>query len=235
MDSPPGQYALAWEQNQIDDMVANVFGYHAIQLGLSKINFLRTSRISHKGVIALPGEGRTGAHQVLVADPRALPLESQSVDLLVLPHLLECSSHPHHVLREVERVLMPEGRVVISGFNPWSLWGLRERIPGLDPLLPWPAHMQVSLLRLKDWLELLSFELENSQFGGYVPLCESEQWLRRWSFMDRAGPRWWRVMGALYVMVAVKRVRGMRLVGPAWRRPAKQKANSGAVVRAEIK
>jgi len=235
MDSPPGQYALSWEQNQIDGMVANVFGYHAIQLGLSKKNFLRSSRISHKGVIALPGEARHLANQLLVADPRALPLESQSVDLLVLPHLLECSCHPHQVLREVERVLMPEGRVVISGFNPWSLWGLRERIPGLDPLLPWPAHMQVSLIRLKDWLELLSFELEGSQFGAYVLLCETQHWLKRWSFLDRFGPQWWRIMGALYVVVAVKRVRGMRLLGPAWRRPAKQKANSGAVVRAEMK
>src|SRR3546814_5437287 len=93
---------------------------------------------------------------------------------------------------DLERVLMPEGRVVISGFNPWSLWGASDRIPGLDPLLPVPAHMQVSLPRLKDWFKLLSFELDRGRFGCYAPPCTSQAWLDRWSFMDAAGDRWWR-------------------------------------------
>src|SRR5690554_1708857 len=132
-------------------MVANVFGYHAIQVGLPQYNYLRSSRILFKGRTRAIYDGAAEQGAVIVADPENLPFDTQSIDLLVLPHVLECSSNPHQVLREAERVLMPEGRVVISGFNPWSLWGARERIPGIDPLLPIPAHNQVSLVRLKDW------------------------------------------------------------------------------------
>ncbi len=229
LDTAPGQYVQAWEQKQIDGIVANVFGYHAIQIGLPQWDLLRTNRIPFKGRtrILFDKAGEQGA--VLVTDPEHLPFDTQSIDLLVLPHVLECSNAPHQILREAERVLMPEGRVVISGFNPWSLWGGRERVPGLDPLMPIPAHMQVSLVRLKDWFKLLSFELDRGRFGCYAPPCVSKTWLDRWAFMEAAGDRWWPVCGAVYVVSAVKRVAGMRLVGPAWK-TAKKRVRRQAVV-----
>ncbi len=140
----------------------------------------------------------------------------------MLPHVLECSTNPHQILREAERVLMPEGRVVISGFNPWSLWGARERVPGLEPLMPVAAHLQVSLPRLKDWFKLLSFEVDRGRFGCYAPPCVTEKWLQRWAFMDSAGDRWWPVCGAVYVVSAVKRVVGLRVIGPQWKRKTKR-------------
>lgn len=227
MDSPAGQYILSWEKRQIDRMVANVFGYHAVQIGLPEHDFLQASRIRHKQRTSSMFRHAQAHLATLVAAPEHLPLETQSIDLLVLPHGLECSANPHQVLREAERVLMPEGRVVISGFNPWSLWGLRERVPGLEPLLPVPAHLQVSLVRLKDWFKLLSFELDRGRFGCYAPACTTTRWLDRWAFMEAAGDRWWPVCGAVYVVSAVKRVAGMRLVAPAWR-PAR--AHHAAVV-----
>ncbi len=216
-DSAAGQYIMAWEKRQIDRMVANVFGYHAVQIGLPEQDFLQASRIRHKQRSSSMFRHAQEHLATLVALPEYLPFENQSVDLLVLPHGLECSVNPHQVLREAERILMPEGRVVISGFNPWSLWGLRERMPGLDPLLPVPAHLQVSLVRLKDWFKLLSFELDRGRFGCYAPACTTTRWLERWSFMEAAGDRWWPVCGAVYVVSAIKRVAGMRLVGRAWR------------------
>ncbi|MBP6019728.1 MAG: class I SAM-dependent methyltransferase [Burkholderiaceae bacterium] len=218
LGSAPGQYVHNWEQTQIDRMVANVFGYHAIQVGLPQYDYLQASRIQFKGRTRAIFEGAAQQGAVIVADPENLPFDTQSIDLLVLPHVLECSNNPHQVLREVERVLMPEGRVVISGFNPWSLWGARERIPGLDPLMPVPADLQISLVRLKDWFKLLSFDLDRGRFGCYAPHCASDAWLHRWSFMENAGDRWWPVCGAVYVVSAVKRVAGMRLVGPQWKR-----------------
>jgi SAM-dependent methyltransferase len=146
-----------------------------------------------------------------------LPFDSQSVDLLVLPHGLEASTHPHQVLREVERVLVPEGRLVISGFNPWSLWGVRQHIPYLTPWLPQSIHDQVSLPRLKDWLKLLSFDIELGHFGCYVPPFRSQKWINRFAFTEAAGNRWWPVCGAVYVVSAVKRVAGMRLITPRWK------------------
>ncbi|HLR78205.1 MAG TPA: class I SAM-dependent methyltransferase [Burkholderiaceae bacterium] len=234
LDTPPGQYVLDWEQTQVDRMVANLFGYHAMQIGLPELDFLRASRIRHKGRTSVQFQHGSQHGAVAVAEPEYLPFDTQSLDLLVMPHVLECSVNPHQVLREAERVLMPEGRVVISGFNPWSLWGARERIPGLDPLLPVPAHNQVSLVRLKDWFKLLSFELDRGRFGCYAPACVTERWLKRWSFMEAAGDRWWPVCGAVYVVSAVKRVAGMRLVGPVWKRARARARRQGAVVSQEL-
>lgn len=229
LESPLGQYVRAWEQRHVDAMVSNAFGYHAIQIGLPHWDLLRANRIPYKAwahSISAPYGTRAGR---LVCAPEQLPFETRSIDLIVMPHTLEWCDEPHQVLREVERVLMPEGRVVITGFNPYSLWGLRESLPGLDLRLPVPVPSQVSPARLKDWFRLLSFELDRGRFGCYVPLCDSRLWLRRWRFMEKAGDRWWPAGGAIYVIAAVKRVSGMRLVGPAWRKGRRRRVRRGAV------
>jgi len=231
--SAPGEYVRAWEQAQFDAMVGDVFGYNALQLGMPQIDALRANRMPFKGYVGAraPAPGLAARWQgctIALADE--LPFESQSIDLLVLPHTFECTDHPHKVLREVERVLVPEGRVVISGFNPWSLWGARSRIPGLEPWMPQDPDVQVSLARLKDWFKLLSLEVDRGRYGCYAPPCRTEKWLARWRFMEKAGDRWWPVCGAVYVVSAVKRVAGMRLIGPAWKRKARRAARSAQVV-----
>ncbi len=230
LDTPPGRYVRKWEQGRIDAMVSNIFGYHAIQIGLPHWDLLQANRIPNRWRAHLLESGAAQSGTSLVVDPENMPFDAQSVDLLVLPHGLEGVGSPHQVLREAERVLMPEGRVVISGFNPVSLWGVRERIPGLDPLLPVPAHEQVSLARLKDWFALLSLEPERGRFGCYAPLCKTDLWLDRWSFMEAAGDRWWAVCGSVYVVSAVKRVAGVRLVGPASWKAGKPRVRRQAVV-----
>ncbi|MGS1117385.1 class I SAM-dependent methyltransferase [Castellaniella sp. UC4442_H9] len=217
LETPMGQYVRAWEQRQVDAMVTNAFGYHAIQIGLPHWDLLQANRVPHKAwahSASAPMAARAGR---LICEPEQLPFDSQSIDLMVMPHTLEWCEAPHQVLREVERALRPEGRVVITGFNPYSLWGVRESLPGLGLRLPVPVPSQVSPSRLKDWFKLLSFELDRGRFGCYVPLCATQAWLQRWHFMEHAGDRWWPSVGAVYAIAAVKRVTGMRLVGPSWR------------------
>ena len=161
----------------------------------------------------------------LLAEPVALPFAAASLDLLVLPHTLELSIDPHAALREVERVLVPEGRVVISGLTPTSLWGLRQlRARMVQRLGRGKGNLYlpdvgefIGYRRLRDWLRLLSFEVESARFGCYRPAVRSTQWLDRFGFMDPWGERWWPILGAAYFLVAVKRVHGMRLLEPAWR------------------
>jgi len=235
-DTPPGQYVRRWEQRQIDRMVENTFGYHAFQIGLVQWDMLAANRVRHKGrahvAAQLADLGEAARSITLVTDPQQLPFDAQSIDLLVLPHVLECAEDPHSILREAERVLIPEGRLIVTGFNPWSLWGARERLPGLDLLLPTPAHMQVSLTRLKDWFKLLSLDMDRGRFGCYAPLCQTDKWLQRWSFLEAAGDRWWPVCGAVYAVSAVKRVVGATLVGPAWSRGKRQRVPREATVAA---
>ncbi len=217
--SDPGRYALAWEQEQLDAAVGDVFGFYAVQVGMADIDGLRANRMPFKGfaagqVPASPLRPRWNAF--CAALPEDLPFEAQSLDLLVLPHTLECSADPHRVLREAERVLIPEGRLVITGFNPWSLWGTRPWVNMRSPFLPDRVD-PLSVARLKDWLKLLSFEVDRAHFGVYAPACRTEKWLRRYGFMEAAGNRWWPVCGGLYAVSAVKRTVGMRLIGPAWK------------------
>lgn len=190
--------------------MADVFGFHAVQIGMPECDYLRNNRIGFKFRCSNAGSVS------LLSETHELPLASQSVDLVVLPHVLEFSAHPHQVLREVERVLVPEGQVLITGFNPFSLWGVRRLIARSAGDFPWQGQF-LSVRRLKDWLELLSFETGRVDFGAYVPPVTPPRWIEQWGFMDRAGPRWWPFAGGAYVIQATKRVRGMRLVAPAWR------------------
>ena len=201
---------IDWELEQFDNAVEDVFGFRAAQVGLPEMDFLRANRISFRFKLALE-EGAT-----IAADPLQLPLASQSLDLIVLPHALESHLDAHHVLREAERVLRPEGQLVISGFNALSLWGMRRKLSRRGAGSPWDARF-IGLLRLKEWLQLLGFELNGGRFGCYAPPVANPAWHPRFAFMEKAGARWWPILGGVYVVRAVKRVHGMRVITPAWR------------------
>lgn len=261
--SPAGRYLLGWEHRWFGAAVADVFGFHALQLGLPTLDALQANRMPHRwlacpgdigGNAALGGEGlRVPAGVAPPAPVRAaqlrcefdaLPFASQSLDLVVLPHALEMARDPHLTLREVERVLVPEGRLMITGFNPASWWALRS--PGQAGAagaagavgrqgaasLSWPSRADmIGFRRLRDWLRLLSFEVEAAQFGCFGPRVDTPVWLERWSRLEPIGHRWWPVLGAVYGLAAVKRVRGMRLVGLAKRQARYASAPRPALVR----
>ncbi len=204
LETPAGQYLLEREYAWFDQSVGDVFGYHALQLGLGSLDFLRASRMQLK----------LRSDVDVALDFFNLPFDSCSIDLAVLPHLLEFSGNPHQILREVSRVMRPEGRIMLSGFNPFSLWGLR-RLASRSASAPWHGDF-ISLARLKDWLALLGFEVAAGKLCCYIPPFDQEKWLNRFSFMEKAGDRWWPVSGGVYCLVAIKRVRGMRIIMPSW-------------------
>lgn len=264
LKTPAGRYLLDWEQAHLDSAVADLFGFHALQLGLPELDALRMNRMPHRWVAtedaalaaaaAPPSTAPAGAPDALDSEvdaevPRAavalhcdfdaLPFDANSLDLVVLPHALELARDPHLALREVDRVLRPEGRVVIVGFNPGSLWGVRQRwgrlrrrlLPRSQRPLFLPSTGEfMRYRRLRDWLRLLSFEVEAGRFGCYRPPVGSAKWLGRYAWMDGVGDRWWPVFGAVYFVVAVKRVRGMRLIGVARQQTTAAKAAPAPVV-----
>ncbi|SDV51017.1 class I SAM-dependent methyltransferase [Chitinasiproducens palmae] len=236
-ETPPGAYILAWEQAQLDRLVGDMFGYHAVQIGLPHLAALRESRMSHRTLLldAALGEAPRGADggprwpsdaqrppgidSIVAGEVLDLPFATQSVDLLVLPHVLELSDDPHALLREAERVLVPEGRLVIVGFNSLSLWGVRQSVARMARRSFVPATQNlIAFTRIKDWIKLLGFELSRGRFGCYRPPVASDKWLNRYAFMEKAGDRWWPIFGATFLITAIKRERGMRLIGPAWKK-----------------
>ena len=222
-----GGYVLRRERDYFDRTVADIFGYNARQLGLPEHDFLSNSRMPLRFTA---GNQPGNAVRLICAE---LPFASVSLDLVVMPHLLEFAEHPHQILREAERVLLPEGSLILSGFNPFSLWGMHRAL-GRKQGVPWNGHF-ITLPRLKDWLALLGFEVVGGRFAAYAPPFRQQKWLERASFMERAGDRWWAVSGGVYFLHAVKRVPGMRLIKPRWNEglvrkllPAAPKLNKGA-------
>ena len=223
-DTPLGRYVTAWETARFDALVADIFGYNALQLGAPEFDFLRANRMPFRFTA---GSGRVQVE----TDYTALPFAAASIDLVVLPHVLEFASNPHQVLREVERVLVPEGQVVIAGFNPLSLFGLRRRLSGEATGYPWHGQY-LSLRRLKDWLALLGFETGLQASGCFVPAVDQEHWLQRLTWLDCAGERWWPIGGGVYIIQAIKRVHSMRLIMPKWDRRAAGRALAPLIQKA---
>ena len=223
-----GERLLQEEQGWLDATLQDVFGYNAVQIGPMPLDALRTNRMSCRTRMVWPSQGEP--HDAVASDDAGticavagsahdLPFLTESIDLLVLPHTLEVAHDAHHLLREAQRVLIPEGRIVIIGFNPFSLWAARRNSRSVNRFPP-SGHCWISLPRLKDWLKLLNFDLGAggaSAFGAYVPPFDAESWLRRLWWMDPAGRRWWPMAGGIYFLMAVKRVHHLQLIGPRWR------------------
>jgi len=218
-------YLQEREQAYFDLTVADIFGFHALQIGLPEHAFLAQSRIVSRWTLDYDPPAD------IIADPHALPFAENALDLIVMPHALEFTSDPHLMLREAWRVIRPEGQIVISGFNPFSLFGMR-RYFGRGATPPWNGNF-IALYRLKDWLSLLGFDIVGGRFDCYVPPFTQEKWLRRFTFFEKAGDRWWSIAGGVYFLQAVKRMAGLRVITPAWQQRAKRKKAFAAVARRE--
>lgn len=220
--SPPGQYVLSQEQQWFDKTVVDVFGFNAIQIGLPQLHSLRENRMPMRALLAESGnylnpvkaDVDAPSWHVIEGLFDELPFAAESVDLLVLPHVLEFANDPHHILREADRVLVPEGRLILTGFNPASLWGIRQYLGRLvgKPFLPREGQF-INLLRVRDWLKLLNFSLDRGHFACYKFPVQGESAMNRMNYLEPMGNRWWPIFGAVYMVSAVKRHPGMRLVG----------------------
>lgn len=210
---PLGQWLAAAERYELDQILPDLFGYHLIQLGsVNDIDLLSTSRISHRCVIDASIDA---ARVCCCANPEALPIESDSVDVVVLPHTLEYADDPHQVLREVDRVLIPEGHAVILGFNPWSLWGGWRLAAKYRGNFPWNGQFR-SITRIKDWCKLLGFDTLACHYYFYRPPFQRPAIMQRLQFMERLGARWQAPFAAGYVLLTKKRESRLTPVRPRW-------------------
>lgn len=216
------QYMLAKEQALYDQAVCDLFGFNAVQMGCLHVDLLRNSRIPnrfHAAESLTPMVVETACAPHLSCCDDFLPFADTSVDLLLLPHRLEFSARPHQTLREAARVMVPEGHLLISGFNPFSAWGVSAKLNkwlSKNNTYPWNGEF-IGLARLKDWLALLGFEVVSVQKCCNVPPFEQTDWRKRCTFMDKMGERLVPSLGGIYFIVAKKRVVGMMPLKPIWK------------------
>ena len=231
--TPAGRYVARWALATSESLLVDVFGLQAAQIGCERLDLMASNRIQHRFRCMTGNHGHHGDIQpqsgatplALEMNASALPFDSESLDLVVLPFILEAHPDPHQVLREAYRVLRPEGQLLILGLNPISLWGVRNYLSRLatpDRIgFPWPANY-LSVLRLKDWLNLLDFDVARGHFGCYAPPCRNDSTFTHLNWLELAGNRWWGFAGACYALMAIKRVPGMTLLTPSWVNPTKK-------------
>jgi SAM-dependent methyltransferase len=213
---PLGTRVQALERKLLGEVLAQVFGWQLLQIGQwggldALLNLGRTQRC---GVIdeVLPRL----PERVLGIRSRldSLAVASDSVDAVLLPHTLECVANPHELLREVERILLGDGQLIVMGFRPSSLWGLRNLLVR-DGFPPHTEHF-IAEYRLRDWLKLLGFEV-----------IEARRYLFTWPWgsasppgqrlLEHAGAKLWPLVAGGYLLQARKRVYALTPIRPRWR------------------
>lgn len=179
-----GQQLLAAESEHLDALISDLFGYYFLQLGglADEHSLSRASRIQNHIYLELEARQKT-SHTAGFADAAALPIVSEGVDLVLLPHVLEFHPNPHEILREVDRVLIPEGHMAIIMFNPLSLWGITRLMLGWRSCVPWCGKFR-TVNRIKDWLNLLRFDVIEQKGVFYRPPFQHQKTMEKLAFMD---------------------------------------------------
>ena len=210
---PVGRYVLDLENQHLGRVLPDLFGYHLVQVGrLEHGDLTQSSRIHHRFLLWVDKNGPLPPGSV-IAEPDSLPLATDSIDVIILPHVLEFAVNPHRVLREAERALIGEGHLVLLAFNPWSLWGLWRLALGWRRKAPWNGQFY-GVARIRDWLSLLDFDLVSlDRFAFCPPLRRA---IGRLGWLENLGAALWPAFGGAMLIVARKRVLPLTPVRLRW-------------------
>jgi SAM-dependent methyltransferase len=224
-----GQQLAMVEADLLAETLPNLFGYHLLQLGrLCSEDWLSSSRVSHCAVMDFQPPLVSTDERRLFGLPDQLPIQTDSVDVMILPHVLEFSLRPHAVLREAERVLIPEGHLVMLVLSPRSMWVLWRWLFGWRRKIPWCGRF-LSPARIRDWMELLGFDVIQIQGYFYRPPVQSKHLMHRLGVLERLGRRIWPMLGAGNLIVARKRVVTVTPIRPRWR-PQRERVSTPGLI-----
>ena len=213
----PGMLLAEAERARMDEILPDLFGYHLVQVGrLGDIDLLSQSRILHKGIVDIDRVPAPAPYPFAYGTASTLPVESDSVDVIVLPHVLEFDEDPHAALREAFRVLVPEGHLLILGFNPRSPMGMWRPFRKRRGVAPWNGQF-FGVSRIKDWLALLDFDVTQVQPCFVRPSFGNERWLRTLDAICRLGNLTAPVLSTAYLIAARKRVTRVMPIKTRWR------------------
>jgi SAM-dependent methyltransferase len=215
LEEMPGRLLLEHEIAALENLMADFFGYYLLQAGYpgGQPGYLLASRIS-KHVVVDPLGLVPGLALKVQGEPGRLPVAGDSIDAVLLHHTLDFARDPHQVLREAERVLIPEGRLLVVGFNPWGPWGWWRALRQTRSCLT--RRHSIGQRRVQDWLSLLGFDVELTRHLMFRPPLASPRLMQSLSFLESLGVRWWPALSAVYVLQAVKRVSTLTPIKPAW-------------------
>ena len=210
-----GAALLESERLLLEQELCTIFGYHACQFScVPDADMLRTTPISRQFLLT-PELLKDGARSQLQADPNHWPVAPGSLDLVLLHHTLEIAENPHRLLSEAACTIIPDGKLVVIGFNPFSVGGItRWLLPNQRRLLnnvrfitPW---------RLRDWLKLLNFHVEKCNYGGFLyPASRLMKGLQG-KLVEQRCDHMHLPLGGFYMMVATRETPGITPIHKPW-------------------
>jgi SAM-dependent methyltransferase len=209
-----GHSLYQFEFSQLANLLPVCYGYQLLQIGgPADLSWLNPSPIKHKIWLA-PHAIKPSNTSSFKAAPDFLPFQSNSFDVILLPHTLECFEHPEMILREAYEVLTPGGYLVILGLNRFSLWGARhkwQKWANHTATLPWLWQFQ-RLSRMQMQLIHMNCVIDSSEIGYFLPMCETKERLHSWRLLDILGSFTWPALGASYTILARKQIEAMTLL-----------------------
>jgi len=223
-DLPNGNTILLAIEEKLQPWWQKFFGYHLLKIGaLSHEISSQSSPIKHQVsccVSRLSAMSQTDCKADVIGELDDLPILEHSVDVCLLSHALEFSLDPHHVIREANRVLIPNGYLVITGFNPLSLAGLNRAIPYRRKQTPWNEHF-FSPMRVKDWLHLMGFEILTDERFLHSSLAGKMSEHSTAKYWRKFASNYLTSLGSVYIIIAKKRVLPLTPIKPKWQIRAK--------------
>lgn len=210
LDTPLGEAVLAREAVLLQEALCDVFGFEMLQVGSwgPAGRLLAGARTQHRCWIAPDATGPAAIR----AELHRLPVASASVEAVLLPHTLEYAPNPHELLREVERVMVGEGHLLVCGFNPRGPWGLRHLVS--RGRFPPSAERLMSEARVRDWLRLLGFEVAAAQRYFFAPPWAQALPERARAWLERRGPVLVPPLAGAYLLKARKRSLALTPIRP---------------------
>lgn len=216
-----GQEVIATETALLKPVLENARGYHLLLIGSTPAGDLFNEAGIRHHIEWRPSLSLAEKESCLIADPAALPLPDDSMDLVILQHSLELFAKPHALLKEAARVVLAKGELVLIGFNPISLWGLARMLPRFMQAEPLRNLKQANLVRqgkLADWLEFLDLKTESSQQLFHRPPCNRIKIQNQLRALDlKLDQKDWPLAG-IYFLRIKKRVGSPLRPTPAWKK-----------------
>lgn len=202
LQTPLGRRLLARQQRHLEQLLSRIFGYHLMQLSISRhCDLASASPINHRFHLSVQASD-SARIAAAIAQFEALPLASEAIDVAILHHVLDYSLDPRRLLSEASRVIIPHGYLLIIGFNPHSLFGFYKPLAQLiSRSFQWRRHC-LRLGQLIGWLHSLDFETICTRYDDYGLPSNGGDY--RW--LNTIGGRLFPVCGAFYILLARKQV-----------------------------
>jgi len=212
-----GHAVLESERHFLSSVLSQYYGNQIILIGTPhQQTLLKSSAVPNQYLITpLFTQNKHGKIRTVESNLHELPIASGSVDLVLLPHILEYIDNPHQLFTEACRIIKPEGHIIITGFNPYSLWGLKK-LWAKRTTIPWSGHF-IKASQIKKWLSLADFELIKHSTHLYRPPVNHEKIYHQLAFLETTGKWFHSPFGGVYTVVAQAKVIPLTPIKLSWK------------------